>query len=408
MGTPPSPYTFVSLAYEPWSDVWLNRQHIMSRLARAHRVLYCSRIPWWRELVWKLRLHEPIEWRSRRITPTLRELRPVPWLPRVPERPGLNRFAHSLQAARIRSVLRLAGWDNRILYAWYPEMAELVGHLGERLVCFHCYDYYPQYPWLIEHERREMPGQMQRLLERADLVFAAGEAMAAQLGRRDVHVVPNGVDYELFATAHDRDEPPPPEMADIPHPIVAHIGRLQAGLDLGLLAEIARRRRDWSVMLLGPVPGRLPPEQQVAFDELRAQPNAYYIDGKPVAELPRYLRHVEVGLMAYKTTGWLKTAVPLKLFEYMAAGKPSVSPPLDECVRYSDIVAIAATVDEWIAAIEHWLANDSEELAQKRMAIAKANSWDARCRQIVRLIDEKLGVDRAGADPLSKHEGKVR
>jgi glycosyltransferase involved in cell wall biosynthesis len=390
------PYTFVSFSYAPWSDVWLNRQHIMSRLARMHRVLFFSRIPLWKELLWKLKIHEPIEWRPRQIAPTLKDLRPVPWFPRIPGWPDLDRFFVRLQAARIRRALRRAGWDNRILYVWEPALENMVGRFDERLVCFHCYDDYTRYTWLDAAQRREVANQVKRLVDKADLVFAAGEAMAAQLGRRDVHVIPNGVDYELFATAHEHDEPPPPEMARMPHPIVAHIGRLQTGLDFGLLGELARRRRDWSVMLLGPIPGTLPRDRRALFEAFRAEPNAYYIEGKPVGELPRYLRHVDVGLMAYKTEGWLKTAFPLKLFEYMAAGKPSVSPPLDECVRYRDIVAIADSVDEWIAAIEHWLASDSEELAQKRMAIAKANSWDVRCRRIVELIDSTLDPGAKG------------
>lgn len=391
MGTLSRPYTFISLAHEPWSDVWLNRQHIMSRLASAHRVLHFPRIPRWRELVWKLKLHEPIEWRSRRLTPTLRELRPVPWLPRVREWPDLDRFLQKLQAARIRSSLRRRGWDNRIVYIWHPEMGDMAGRFGERLVCFHVYDDYTHYTWLRPEARREVEAQMHRLLARADLVFAAGEAMRTALPRDDVIVVPNGVDYELFATAHDVHEPPPSDMAHIPHPIVGHIGRLQMGVDIALLAEIARRRRDWSVLLLGPVPGRLPPEQQAALDLFRAQPNAYYIPGKPVAELPRYLRHVDVPVMAYKMAGWIKTAFPLKLFEYLAAGKPCVGSPLDENVRYGEYITVASTLDEWIGAIEHWLANDSEALAAKRMTLAKANSWDVRCRQILRAIAAKLG-----------------
>ncbi|MBN1917620.1 MAG: glycosyltransferase [Verrucomicrobia bacterium] len=385
------PYTFISLAYEPWSDIWLNRQHIMSRMARAHRVLHCPRIPWWRELVSRIRCHQPIEWRSRRIAPTLNEIRPAPWLPQVWEWPDLDRFLQKLQAARLRSVLRRAGWDNRILYIWYPEMAGMVGRLGERLVCFHCYDYYLDYPWLRPRERHVLTDRMKRLLDRADLVFAAGGAMATQLGRRDVHIVPNGVDYELFAAAHTLDEPPPVDLAHIPQPIVAHVGRLHAGIDFALLAEIARRRRDWSVVALGPVPGSYPPEQQAAYNAFVREPNAYRIEGKPVIELPRYLRHARVALMAYQHIEWTKQIFPLKLFEYLAAGKPCVGPPIEENIRHSRFVTVATTPEEWVAAIEHWLANDTEELALERMAFARQNSWDARCRRILGLIADKLG-----------------
>jgi hypothetical protein len=219
-----------------------------------------------------------VTWRTRAVYPALADLPPRPWFPRVPQWGDLARTARQLYVDRIRWALRRRGWDNRILYVWHPELEEMAGRFDERLVCFHCYDDYARYTWLDEAARRRVAAQLARMLDKADLVFASGEAMAAQLRRDDVHVIANGVDYELFSTAHDRSEAPPPEMAAMPHPIVAHIGRLQMGLDFGLLGEIARRRRDWSVMLLGPIPGKLPRDKQdpVFRSELIAILNAAF------------------------------------------------------------------------------------------------------------------------------------
>jgi glycosyltransferase involved in cell wall biosynthesis len=389
------PYTFVSFSRHPWSDVWLNRQHIMSRMARRHRVLFFSRVPRWKEYWWKLLTHEPIRWRSRAIMPSLIDLRPWPWLPGVPEWPDLDRFVDKLHVARIRSSLRRRRWDNRIVYVWHPEMAHMVGRFGERLSVFHCYDDYASYSWLSAGARRSIEEQIRRLLDTTDLVFAAGDAMRQTLARDDVHVIPNGVDYELFATAYGGDEPPPADMARIPQPIVAHVGRLHMGIDFELLTEIARRRRDWSVLVLGPIPGTYWAEQQAAYDAFRREPNAYHIEGKPVAELPRYLRHVRVALMAYRMTDWTRRIFPLKLFEYLAAGKPCVGPPLDENIRYKEYVTVAGSADEWVQAIEQWLHADSDEIARKRMALAHQNSWDSRCERILALIAQKLGEPSA-------------
>ena len=396
MSAAAEPYTFVSFSRDPWSDVWLNRHHIMSRIAKQHRVLFASRVPRWEEYYWKLLMHEPIRWRSRQITPTLTDLQPWPWLPRIGQWGDLDRFLQKLHVARIRSSLRRRGWDNRILYIWHPEMENMVGRFDERLVCFHYYDNYAGYTYLTDTMRRELAEQTARLLKRADLVFASGEAMRGLIPREDVHVIPNGVDYELFAAAHDDNEPPPPDMAGIPHPIVAHIGRLNVKIDYALLTEIARRRRDWSVVLLGPLERFMSREQRTSVDALLAEPNAYHIPGKPVWELPRYLRHVDVALMAYRLIGWAVKGFPLKLFEYLAAGKPCVAAPLEENLRYRDAITIAQTPDEWITAIEHWLANDSEEFAQQRMALARANSWDIRCRRILELIESRLQAGSMG------------
>ncbi|MBN1917617.1 MAG: glycosyltransferase [Verrucomicrobia bacterium] len=363
----------------------------MSRLARDHRVLFCSRAQSWEEVVHTLKTGNGLRWRSRRITPRLIDLPARPWLPRVPQRKDLDQFLLKLQTARIRAALRRRKWDNPILYIWHPDLADMVDRLDARLVCFHCVDDYLGYTHLTDQTRRVMSDQIRYLLDRADLVFAAGNAMRAGLDRADVQVVPNGVDYALFATAHDKAGPRPTDMAHIPRPIVAHIGRLNVKIDYRLLNEIARRRRNWSVLLVGPFLGPFRPEEQRAIDELLAQPNAYHIPAKPVDQLPAYLRHVDVALMAYRMMGWVVRGFPLKLFEYLAAGKPCVGAPLEENIRYGEYVTIANTADEWVAAIEHWLANDSEVLALKRMALAQANSWDDRCASILRLIGERLG-----------------
>jgi glycosyltransferase involved in cell wall biosynthesis len=279
----------------------------------------------------------------------------------------------------------------------------MVGRFNERLVCFHCYDDYAAYTYLSEQQRRVLVERTARLLDRADLVFAAGESMRQTLARDDVHIIPNGVDYELFAAACTSTQTPPPDMAGIPHPIVAHVGRLNTKIDYALLAEIARRRRDWSVVLIGPFTEVLAREQQALVDGLFAQPNAYHIPAKPAVELPAYLRHVDVALMAYRVFGWVVRGFPLKLFEYLAAGKPSVGSPIEENVRHRDVVTIAESPDEWIDAIEYWLANDSPELAAQRMTVARANSWDIRCRRILELIAQKLGDAPAPSAPTEAH-----
>lgn len=397
MSAAAEPYTFISFAWNPWSEVRQTFEHVAARLAREHRVLFCSRRLSWKALYAKLLEREPIGWRARTLSPTLVDLPPWLWLRGTPWWTELDGALHKLHVAQVRAALRRRRWDNRIAYIWHPNLVDMAGRFDERLVCFHCYDDYMGYTNLSQRERRVLSERLARLLDRADLVFAAGEAMRAQLDRRDVHVVPNGVEYDLFASAQTHDWPVPPEMAAIPRPIVAHVGRLNAKINFGLLAEIARRRRDWSVVVLGPLAPVFPHGQRADVAAFLAQPNAYHIERKPAAELPRYLRHVDVALMAYRVMGWVVRGFPLKLFEYLAAGKPCVGAPIEENLRYRDHITVAESPDEWVGAIEHWLANDSAELVRKRMALAKANSWQVRAARIVELVAGALGDAPAAA-----------
>jgi len=381
---------FLSFSLDAWSPVWLNRHHIMSRMAKQAPVLFVSQRARPRDTIASFFLHHLPRPGRRQIAPNLIELVPPRWLPRFETIPPIERLVQTTEAMMVHRGLRRYAPASRILYLWHPQFEPMVGRFGESLVVFHCYDDYAGMPGLTPGQQARITRAQERLARRADLVFAAGESMRTLIPREDVHVIPNGVDYELFATAHERDTPPPPEMASMPHPIVAHIGRLNVKIDFELLGEIARRRRDWSVVLIGPFAKYIAPELQARLDAFLAHPNAYHIPGKPVVELPRYLRHVDVTLMAYRPIGWVHHISPIKLFEYTATGKPIVATDIEELRRYPEYATLAHTPDEWIAAIEHWLANDSEELARKRMAFAKANSWDVRCRRILELIESKL------------------
>lgn len=392
-----APYTFVSFARTAHSATMQTWDQVAVRLAREHRVLFCSRVAPWAEALSVL-VRDPLGWRSRRMGSNLVEVRPWPWTPRVPQWRALDAALRTVHVARIRASLKRHGWDNRIVYIWHPAMADMAGLFDERLVCFHCYDDFSGYTFLPERERLELVEQTQQLAQRADLVIAAGHAMGATLGRDDVHVVPNGVDAEAYAQAAREPGPAPDELRSIPRPILAHVGRLGNVVDFELLELVARRRPRWSIVLLGPFVGGFSDAERRGVDRLLGLENVYHIGGKPAVELPRYVAHIDVGLVAYRLTGWIAKIFPLKMLEYLAAGKPCVSAPIDELVHHWPHAATAGTPDEWIAAVERALDENSPEMVERRMAVARESTWDARCREIVRLIDERLGSVSSGLE----------
>jgi len=96
---------------------------------------------------------------------------------------------------------------------------------------------------------------------------------------------------------------------------------------------------------------------------------------------------------------------PTKVLEYMAAEKPSVSTPItDVKVPYGDVVAIAATPAEYIAACERMLALNAEEKAAmaKRMREVVANtSWDKTAARMHELISTAVPGNKARPAPVA-------
>jgi glycosyltransferase involved in cell wall biosynthesis len=381
---------FVSFSLDAWSPVWLNRHHVMSRLAERHPVLFVSQRARPRDILANTFLHHLPTPGLRRLGPNLLELVPSRLTPRI-DLPPLDAPFRALHLAQVRDAARLLGRGPRVLYLWHPAFEPLAGKLGESLVVFHCYDDYFGYTHVGKIQRRRLWRAQQRLARRADLVFAAGNAMRETLPEDvPVHIIANGVDFDSHERTRAEGSPVPPEFQAIQRPILAHIGRINAKVDFPLLRAIARRRRDWAIVLVGPHEGLLTPKDLPEYEAMAGEPNVHRVGFVPPDRLARYIQAMDVGLMAYRLRGWVTKVSPLKLFEYLAGGKPIVAPELEELRRYPQWVTFARTPDEWIAAIEHSLKNDSAELAQQRIALARQNSWDARCERILELIHSKL------------------
>src|SRR6185436_1634003 len=83
------------------------------------------------------------------------------------------------------------------------------------------------------------------------------------------------------------------------------------------LSEMARLKPEWSWVLIGPF--------QTAVDSLQGRANIHLIGPKPHPVLVRYLRTFDVCIVPYVQSIYTETVVPVKINEYLAAGKPVVS-----------------------------------------------------------------------------------
>ena len=159
-----------------------------------------------------------------------------------------------------------------------------------------------------------------RLLASADQVIVHSSRLHQTKGGFNPRtaLIPNGVDYRAFSAKLEE----PVDLAAVPHPRVGYIGVIKKQLDLALLVRLARARPGWSFVLVGPV-GNVTGKEQVV-SELQAMPNVYLLGGKPVDRLAAYTQHVDVCLMCYEVNDYTNYIYPLKLHEYLAAGRPTV------------------------------------------------------------------------------------
>ncbi len=378
--------TILCFAPDPWDDIWRNRHQIMSRLARRNLVVYVEPRPYLRHVLKGLRrgVIRPSQMgaRLRHVADGLYVYTPPLWAP-ISGREPLRTATRWFRERRLKSVLRRLGGGRPILWLVRPDQADLPGRWNEKVCVYQIVDEYSGYAGLTEERRRAILERERRLIERADVVFVTAQSLLERKGRYNprTYLVPNAVDFEAFAEAL-ANPMTPSDLEALPQPRIGYVGAVNDKVDFALLREMARRRPRWSLVLVGPWAVR---EDTDAY-ALRETGAVHFLGKREVSQVPHYVASLDVCLMPYKLNEWTLHINPLKMYEYMAAGRPVVSTAIPAVKPFAEWISVAEGADAFVDAVEKALAQDDAAQRERRRQAAARHTWDAR----VELISEKL------------------
>jgi hypothetical protein len=146
------------------------------------------------------------------------------------------------------------------------------------------------------------------------------------------------------------------ELEQIPHPQLAYLGNPIWRLQTAWVREIFSAHPDWHFLTCGPIPGL-------------QLPNCHNIGWVGPAELPAVLRSIDAGFMPYNCSiEFNRHCVPLKLFDYFAAGLPAVSAPLVNLLDYDHLIYFGDGARQLEQAVRLALAEkpDAEQREERR------------------------------------------
>ena len=290
----------------------------------------------------------------------------------LPGRPWAKRLNRFLLVHQIRRCLRRLQKGPLQIWSFTPDVAYLLDRFSAEKTVYYCVDDFASFSG---YDSQQVLRDEADLCRRADLVVTT--ALALQQAKEPLNhntiLVPHGVDHDHFSTALSEDLTVPPDLSDIPHPILGFFGLIRDWLDLDLLAAVARQRPQWHIVLLG--------DSAVDLSPYRSFANIHFLGPKPYSSLPAYCKHFDVGLIPFKINELTKAVNPIKLREYLAAGLPVVSTPLPEVELCKDLVAIADSPKSFVKAVESQLASDPAE-KQRRMSAMRHETWPEKVTKI--------------------------
>lgn len=375
----------VCVGFAEWdAELWTNQQHLMSRLAgRGDRVLFVESLGLRRPTI----AGRDLRRLARRVVTGLRGPRRRDGVqvlsPLVLPLHGVA-VARALNArllpALVGRATRRLGMRSPVLWGYVPQAELLLEVLRPRSVVYHCVDDIAAQDGI---DAASFRASERRFVARADLVLASAPTLVERMRELsgNVRYTPNVADTTLFARAL-ADGPIDPALAALPAPRLLFTGAIAAKkLDLPLLTDLARARRAWTIALVGPV-GLGDPHTDVSA--LAAEPNVHLLGTRPYEDLPAVLRGADVTLIPYRRSPLTDSIFPMKVYEYLSAGRPVVATPLPALAGEPE-VATAPDAPSFAAAVERALAEPPERAAQ-RSERAAVHSWEARIAEIDRLL----------------------
>lgn len=312
-------------------------------------------------------------------------------------RPGVRATTTILIRAQVKRALRQIGTEPTAVIMCY--LGGLLGGWGESVVnVIYGTDDYVAGAELMRMPAGYLRAQERKALASADIVAAVTPQLAmrwAGFGARPL-IVPNGC-WPITG----KGAVPPPDLEDLPGPVVGLTGQLSERIDIDMLFSISDA--GYSLLLVGPIDPRWEPAR---IRDLTSRQTVRYVGPVPSATLRTYLARIDVGITPYRDTPFNRASFPLKNLDYLSAGVPAVSADLPAarwlredlvaCVpeEVADrVLVLASSGPDYLAAIRAMVA-DGGASARHRVSFAERHSWRRRAQ----MLAEEVGL-LPGASP---------
>lgn len=294
--------------------------------------------------------------------------------PRIYASPPTPDDAHRLQAS-VAALLEWIGDPGSISIVQHPYWCDQTYRLPDSRLIYDCLDHQEGF----SNTGKSIAELEQLLLTSAEAVVVTSGWLRDVAARHNsnVAVIRNAVEYEIFSQrpvsvfcdAHKRT-------------VIGYYGAIAEWIDVELLKKIAERHSDCLLLLVGA-------DEIGAQKFLEGPPNVVFTGEVKYAELPFYLYGMDLCILPFRVMPLTLATNPVKVYEYLSAGKPVISVNLPEMAQFGELVKVANGHEEFLDMIGKSLAIGDEETAVKaRRDFASKNTWHNRIDAYKNVIDK--------------------
>ncbi len=278
-------------------------------------------------------------------------------------------LASKLLLAQLLPLLQQHDLNSPILWTSLPTAVDMVDGIDHRALVYYCGDDFSglagvDHETILEHE--------QKLVKKADLIIAASEVLATRFPANKTRVLTHGVNYPLFATPTSRAL----DLIDNGRPIAGFYGSISEWLDLDLLQQVIQRLPQWNFVFIGKV--------VVDVSQLQRLDNVTFLGERDHQQLPSYSQHWTASLLPFVDNSQIQNCNPLKLREYLAAGRAVISTPFPALAPYKQHISIVNNVDEMVHGL---IESESKPANPQQQCAVIDQTWSAQADKLISWLE---------------------
>lgn len=313
---------------------------------------------------------------------------PVNWLPGGWLYNRLSAFNNAIVANALNHLLRIFAIKKYILVNSFNPLIsnDMPLKVKPQLTVYHSVDDIHYAPYLKKHG----PPMEEAWMTKSDFTIATSAALKRKGAKfaRQIFYLPNAADTALFRQAVKDDFPVPGEIQQHANDkkVICYIGNICQRIDYSLLETVAKAHSNKIILMIGPLT-----KTDYGAGRLKKYSNIIFTGAKKMRDLPAYLQHSHCCIIPFLCNTLTSSIYPLKINEYLSAGKPVVSTPFSEDIRgFKNVAMISRNAEEFVRFIDIAIHENADSLQIQRMLFAASNSWEARAHHFIDLSVEFL------------------
>jgi glycosyltransferase involved in cell wall biosynthesis len=269
-----------------------------------------------------------------------------------------NFIDNSLPLLRKKAKMPLGVWCS------WPKLANELSDLKADWIIYDCVD---EFSSLLKYEA-EMVKICSAMVCTSHRIY---NRLAKSYPEKELVLIPNAYDEAMKLFTHSAN------VSVTKRPQVGYIGAWAPWVNDRLIVQLARALPNCEIVIIG-----------VEFDrkfKLNHIENIRYLGHLPHDELKGHLAQFKVCIIPFKLNPVTLATNPVKMYEYLATGKPVVSTGLPECKMQNNLIDIAHSSNDFIKKVKYRLNEPGD--SQARIDFALANTWRHRANQAMKLIE---------------------